>query len=233
MKKLLIATHNPGKFKEIVALFEGLNLFLKDGAKLKSKKSSVEFVSLSDLGVTEDYEEVGESFEENALGKARFYSKLTGLAAVADDSGLFVNALKGELGVKTRRWGAGKSASDAQWLVFFMDRLKEEEDRSASFVCAAALAMPEESVEEDSSRVGKKDRVIFPAFEKVFFGEIEGVITKTIEGPLYPGIPVSSVFIPVGADRVFTLMTKGEKNRFSHRGAAFAQVLEELKSKLN
>ncbi len=74
------------------------------------------FVSLNDEHITEDVEENGETYEENAIIKAEFFGRLTSLPTIADDSGILVDALEGELGVKTRRWGAGAQASDDEWL---------------------------------------------------------------------------------------------------------------------
>src|SRR3989338_9931547 len=114
--KILIATKNHGKFEEIREMLGGLK---------------AEFVSLEEVGTYEDFPEHGDSFEENALGKARFYSALwaqtaANAAVVADDSGIFVEALGDELGLKTRRWGAGHEASDEEWLAHFFGGKAEE-----------------------------------------------------------------------------------------------------------
>ncbi len=190
--KLLIATRNPGKFEEIRTMLAGL------------EAKGVEFVSLADLGVEDECVEDGETFEANALLKACFYAKLSRLPTVSDDSGLFVDALKGELGVKTRRWGAGEKATDEEWLDFFMQRMVLEENRRAEFICAAAYVNKEE--------------------ERVFFGETKGEITRKIEAPVKPGIPLSSVFCPQGYAKVYAALTVEEKNQLSHRGKAFAAL---------
>jgi len=190
---ILIATRNPGKFHEIKELMSVLNAV---------------FVSLDDVGAVGDFEETGETFEENALGKARFFAMQTGMTTVADDSGVFINALSNELGVKTRRWGAGKDASDEEWLAYFMNRMNEEEDRQARFVCAAAL------VQSGS--------------EEIFIGETHGLITHELESPIQAGIPLSSVFRPQGCDKVYTALTTEEKNQLSHRGSAFNQLITHL-----
>lgn len=191
--KILIATTNPGKFKGILETFGAFE---------------AEFVSLSDLGIVQDFEEVGESFSEIALGKARFYHGLSGLPTVADDSGIIVEALAGELGLKTRRWGAGAAASDEEWLKVFMDRMKEEVNRNAEFICAAAY------VSGDT--------------EQVFEGRTAGAITTTVEAPLYAGIPLSSVFKPEGYDRVYAALSPDEKHAASHRAKAFSNLLKFL-----
>lgn len=191
--KILIATTNPGKFKGIL---DALNLF------------EAEFVSLADLGITQDFEEVGDSFSEIALGKARFYNGLSGLPTVADDSGIIVEALAGELGLKTRRWGAGAQASDEEWLRVFMDRMKDEANRNAEFICAAAY--------------------VFGDVEHAFEGRTAGLITATAEAPLHAGIPLSSVFRPEGYDKVYMALSSEEKNEASHRAKAFSKLLNFL-----
>lgn len=169
-----------------------------------------EFLSLADVGITEDFPEEGASFEENALGKARFYGAKSGLPTVADDSGIFVEALADELGVKTRRWGAGEQASDEEWLDHFLKRIEKEKNKKAEFVCAAAYSGP----------LG----------EHVFFGETKGILTEQPEVPVKKGIPLSSVFKPEGYDMVYAALSSAEKNQLSHRGKAFAQLLTFLKN---
>ncbi len=191
---ILIATQNPGKFKEIYEVLESL---------------PAKFYSLSDFGIREAASEEGQSFSDVALGKARFYAKKSGLVTLADDSGIIVEALAGELGLRTRRWGAGEKASDEEWMAHFMQRMAAERNRRAKFVCAAALVMP--------------------SSEKVFLGETEGVISEQLEAPIQPGIPLSSVFKPVGYDVVYAALPVSEKNGLSHRGKAFIQALEHLK----
>ncbi|MFA4815506.1 MAG: non-canonical purine NTP pyrophosphatase [Candidatus Gracilibacteria bacterium] len=188
--KILIATKNPGKYEEIR---EMLGQF------------PAEFLSLADAGITEDFVEEGVSFEENALGKARFYSKKSGLPTVADDSGIFVEALVDELGIKTRRWGVGEQATDKEWLQHFLKRMEKEKNRNATFVCAAAYAGP----------LG----------EHVFLGETRGTLTKKPEVPVKPGIPLSSVFKPQACAKVYAALSPTEKNRLSHRGKAFQKLL--------
>ncbi len=193
--KVLIATKNPGKFSEIREMLGTLE---------------ADFVSLSDIGISEDFIEEGASFAENAQGKARFYAQLSRLPTVSDDSGIFVEALGGELGVKTRRWGAGDMASDEEWLAHFMKRMASEKNRKAKFICAAAYVSGDE--------------------EKVFLGETEGTITETIEAPVKAGIPLSSVFKPLGHEKVFAALSAVEKNELSHRGKAFSNLLHFLKN---
>lgn len=195
--KILVATKNPGKFKGIQDTLSEL---------------PVQFLSLDQLGITAEFEENGKDFSEIALKKALFYHKLSGLPTVADDSGIFVEALKDELGSKTRRWGAGPQASDEEWLRVFMNRLGKETRRHAEFICAAAF-------------VNGKERVVFE-------GRTKGVITMKIEAPLYPGVPLSSVFKPADCDKVYAALSTEEKKQFSHRGKAFGQLFHYLKTRV-
>lgn len=190
MQELLIATKNPGKYREIAEALNGLPFRL---------------VFLKDLSVEDaDFVEDGETFSENAYKKAKYYFGKTGLPTLAEDSGIVVDSLSGELGVKTRRWGAGELASDEEWIEFFMRRMADVSERTAKFICSACLLTDEE-----------------PLF---FEGETRGEITKELLVPLTAGIPLSSCFLPEGLDRVYAALTPEEKNRISHRGKAMGQV---------
>ncbi len=193
--KILIATGNSGKFKEISGILKGL---------------AHEFVSFGDLGIDTFFEEEGETFEEVALAKARHFSKLSGLPTLADDSGIFVDALARELGVKTRRWGAGAESTDKEWLEHFMRRMEKEENRNAKFICAAAYVNGDH--------------------EQIFAEETLGVITENIEVDIKAGLPLSSVFKPLGYDTVYSALSDEEKSKISHRGKAFAKILNHLKN---
>lgn len=168
-----------------------------------------ETLSLRDVDVDEsELEENGETYRENALIKARFYFEKTGLTTLADDSGIFVNALEGELGVKTRRWGAGSDVSDQEWLEFFINRMREERDRRAKFHSCICLFNNE--------------------IEEYFEGECLGNLADEVLAPIKAGVPLSSVFIPDGYERVHSALSIEEKNRVSHRGKALAALREYL-----
>ena len=197
MMDILVGTRNPGKLNEIKKLLGPLGLNVH---------------SPEEMGITNDFEETGKSFEENALGKARvFYNHLEKkMPVVADDSGLFVEALKDELGVKTRRFGAGADANDEEWLTHFMERMNGEDCRSGKFVCAIAY------VTED--------------LEELFVGENPGDISAKQETDIVPGIPLSSVFRPLGYDKVYSALPDEEKNKISHRGKAFHKLINYLQN---
>lgn len=194
MQKILVATHNAGKFKELMEVLEELPF---------------KFVSLNDEKITEDVEETGTTFEENAILKAEFFGQMTGLPTIADDSGIHVDALNGELGVKTRRWGAGAKASDQEWLDFFLKRMETEKNRRAEFVTNVAFYQPGEQT-------------------LTFQGECVGQILTQPQTEIELGIPLSSVFLPDGKEKVFSALNKTEKNEISHRGKAIKKCYDYL-----
>ncbi len=195
-KKLVIATSNPGKFNEIMEVMHDVPFLV---------------VSSRDLNLNNDVDENGETYEENAVKKVRHYFDQTGFLTLAEDSGIQVDALSGELGVKTRRWGAGESAGDEEWIDFFLEALKDvpDEKRTARFICCAAV-------------MNEKGEY------KLFKGVTEGVLTRDLRAPIYKGLPISSCFIPEGYDKVYAALGIEQKNNVSHRGKAMHEVREFL-----
>ena len=196
LRKLVIATSNAGKLREIMEVMHGLPLDIVSSADLKLSN-----------GVNED----GETYRDNALAKVCFYHEQTGFLTLAEDSGIIVDALEGELGVKTRRWGAGEKASDEEWIEYFLDALQDVPDelRTARFICCAAL-------------MNEKGDIHF------YEGVTEGLITRNLQAPMYAGLPISSCFIPTGFQKVYAALGIEEKNRVSHRGKAMHAVKEAL-----
>src|SRR3989338_5585840 len=128
MQKLLIATTNKGKLKE-------LSEFLSD--------LPAQLLSLKDVGITDDVEEAGKTYEENSQLKALFYAKKSGLPAIADDGGLEIFALGGAPGVKSRRW-LGYDATDEELINHMIKVSKNlpKDNRKASFRTVVALGLP-------------------------------------------------------------------------------------------
>jgi XTP/dITP diphosphohydrolase len=187
--KLVIASHNPGKVREIAELLQGRGL---------------EVVSAADLDLPEP-EETGTTFVANAELKALQAADLSGLPALADDSGLCVDALGGDPGIFSARWaGEAKDFDLAMRLV--EDRLGEEPDapRDAHFVCALALAWPDGHVEW-------------------FEGRVEGGLVWPPRGP--NGFGYDAMFLPDGHDRTFGEMEFAEKHSIGHRADAFRQLV--------
>lgn len=190
MRELLIATKNPGKFNEISEVLSGLPF---------------ELVFLGNLDVDdEDFVEDGETFAENAYKKARYFADKLAMPALAEDSGIMIDALEGELGLKTRRWGAGEHANDEEWIEYFMNRMENEKERGAKFVCSSCYLSGDT--------------------ELYFEGETSGVITAKLMAPIKEGLPLSSCFLPEGCEKVYAALSEEEKNRVSHRGKAIREV---------
>jgi len=196
--QLLLATANPSKVRELTAALADLNCEIR---------------TLTDFPELEMPEETGETFEENAKLKVEFCARETGLPALADDSGILVEALPNELGVRTVRFGAGENASDAEWLAHFLERMSGTKNRRAKFVCVLALARANSPTE-------------------FFRGEISGEILEKIDAPILPRIPLSSVFRADGAGKVFAAMSENEKAQFSHRGRAMKKTKQKLQELL-
>ncbi|MBI5156311.1 non-canonical purine NTP pyrophosphatase [Candidatus Peregrinibacteria bacterium] len=194
--KLLLATSNKGKIQEMREALNGCGL---------------EILDPHDLPDVIAPHETGDTFLENAVQKARYYFERTKLPVVADDSGIIVEALKDELGIHTRRWGAGKDVSDAEWIDFFLDRMKRESNKRARFVCVLAY-------------INEKGEL------HTFEGSCDGVLTGKPEAEYLPGLPLSACFRPDGSDKVFSALSVEEKNQFSHRGRALHKFKEFFQS---
>ncbi|HRH94138.1 MAG TPA: non-canonical purine NTP pyrophosphatase [Candidatus Peribacteria bacterium] len=192
--RLLAGTNNKGKLIEIRESLAGL---------------PIELVGPADLGIQSDPDEHGTTFKENALIKARHFHQLSGLPTMADDSGIVVDALKGELGISTRRWGAGPKATDQEWIDYFLKRMANENNKKATFVCCIAY------IDQQGQ-------------EHIFNGACSGIITDTLEAGYLPGLPISACFRPDGYSVVYSAMKVEQKNSTSHRGRALALFREFL-----
>lgn len=186
--RLVVATHNPGKARELAAILE----------------DRFELVTAGELGLPEP-EETETTFVGNALLKARAAARGSGLIALADDSGLSVNALGGAPGVLSARWaGPGKDFGVA------MDRVETEltaaggDDASAYFTCALAVAWPDEG----------------PAL--VVEGRLDGRLVFPRRGDR--GFGYDPIFVPEGGRETFGEMDPEAKDAMSHRALAFAKL---------
>ena len=187
--KLLIASHNQGKVLEIADLLSGL---------------AIEVIGARDLGL-EEPEETGQNFIENAVLKAELAAKSAHLPALADDSGLVVNALGGAPGIYSARWaGPDKDFNHAMRRVSEALLLSGNPDRSCSFVCALALAWPDGHTES-------------------FEGRVDGTVTWPARGQ--NGFGYDALFTPIGHQQTFGEMNPADKHKMSHRADAFAQLL--------
>ena len=191
--KVVLATHNVHKVRELRRILDGLD---------------IELLSADDVEVP-DVEETGATFEENALLKARATAAATGTVAIADDSGLEVDALDNAPGVRSARF-AGSHGNDAANLALVLALLEDVNQRTGRFVCAAALVTPDG--EEHTVR-----------------GVLAGVITEGPRGG--GGFGYDPIFQPDGDDRTTAEMRPEEKDAISHRGEAFRglrDVIERL-----
>lgn len=155
LKKLLIATTNAGKLRELTEFLSG---------------APVELVSLVDLHITQHPAETGETFEENAILKAKFYQKLSGLPTLADDGGLEIDALEGAPGVRSHRWvDPARESSEEELIAFTIKKLEgiSLEKRQAQLRVVLALAFPDGKTVtvEDASR-GVIPLQAYPKWEK-------------------------------------------------------------------
>ncbi len=195
--EIVLATKNRKKIEEIKKICETTGTDFK-------------IYTLDDFPGCGDVEEDGETFEANAVKKAVYISKSTGMTALADDSGLEVDALNGAPGVFSARY-AGPSADDRANLEKLLQEMRDVPpgERGARFVCCIAMASGDEV--------------------RTFFGYVEGVIGTEPRGE--NGFGYDPVFYPKGHDRSFAEMTESEKNALSHRGAALRELQKYLLKK--
>ncbi|MDE2823472.1 MAG: RdgB/HAM1 family non-canonical purine NTP pyrophosphatase, partial [Chloroflexota bacterium] len=168
-------------------------------------------VSLSDVGIDVDVDETGVTYAENATLKAVAYAKLSGLPTLADDSGLEVDGLDGEPGVRSARY-AGEDANDDDRIAFLLQKLNNipREKWTARFRCVIALTRPDASVE-------------------LYEGRCEGVITDRPRGA--SGFGYDPLFYIPDMDRTMAELSFDEKNRVSHRGRASQSVIAALRGR--
>jgi len=188
---LVIATSNPGKTAEIRDLLKGFPIDIKN---------------LDDFGPIPPVVEDGDTFDENAYKKASFVSKILGLPALADDSGLVVEALGGAPGVYSARY-AGENASDRQRYTKLLDEMKGHTNRQAAFECVLSLAVPTGAALTYEARC-------------------EGVIAEKPAGD--GGFGYDPVFYYPPLKKTFGELSREEKSRISHRGKALGELKAEL-----
>lgn len=190
MEKLIVASKNKGKLREVAEILDGI----------------FTVVPMSEMGIDADIEEDGETFADNALIKARYVYRQTGLAALADDSGLCVDALGGAPGVYSARY-AGEHGNDKANNALLLRNLEGVRDRTARFVSAVALCSPRGEWVATGETVGR-----------ILFGE-EG------EG----GFGYDPLFYSADLQKSFGIATPEEKNGVSHRGRALRALLAQVK----
>ena len=212
-KQLVLATQNLGKIKEFERLLQSANL-------------EIDVLGLKDFPDMPDVEETGSTFAENSLLKARAIAQFTGLPALADDSGLCVDALGGDPGIYSARWSGvhgDDQANTSKVLAQLreLDALSQSQshsqlgrvDRSARFVCSVALVFPADHLQQGREIVHEAD----------IAGEI-------IDQPIGTnGFGYDPIFRPTGYELTTAQMDSQTKDRISHRGQALAKILPQIK----
>ena len=200
MRKLVLATRNQGKVKEFQRL-------------IQEHSQDIEVIGLDSFPELPEIEEAGDSFEANALLKARAVAEFTGLPALADDSGLCVDALNGEPGIYSARW-AGVHGDDVANNAKLLDKLSGVNQRGAKFQCVVALVIPKENGEQ----------VLIET------GSISGFIVDEPRGE--HGFGYDPLFAPHGSSFTFGEFSHGEKDKISHRGQAFRKIAPRISKSL-
>jgi XTP/dITP diphosphohydrolase len=188
---LVLATRNQGKTFEIRDLLAGF---------------PVEIKNLDDFGPLPEVQEDGETFDDNAYKKASFTSKILGIPALADDSGLVVEALDGAPGVLSARY-AGENASDDQRCAKLLKEMADKNNRRAAFECVISIAVPSG-----------------PAL--TYEGRCEGLIAKRPAGR--NGFGYDPIFFYPPLKKTFAQLTRKEKSRVSHRARALNEMKQEF-----
>ncbi|MCK0176480.1 MULTISPECIES: RdgB/HAM1 family non-canonical purine NTP pyrophosphatase [Mycobacteriaceae] len=197
MTRLLVASRNRKKLAELQRVLDAAGI------------SGLTLLSLDDVAPFDEAPETGATFEENALAKARDAYRATGMASLADDSGIEVDALNGMPGVLSARW-AGEHGRDEANTALLLAQLRDVPDgrRGGGFVSACALV---------------NDRG-----EAVVRGVWRGSIVRAARGD--GGFGYDPVFLPDGSDRTAAELTPEEKDAASHRGRALAQLVPALRA---
>lgn len=188
---IILATRNQGKVKEITELLNGYDIEIK---------------SLNDFGPIPTVEETGNTFEDNAYIKAHFTARVLGLPAIADDSGLLVEALDGSPGVYSARY-AGEGATDKENNTKLLSKMEGKANRKAHFETALIIAVPRG-----------------PAL--TYIGKVEGEISESPQGN--NGFGYDPLFYYPPMSKTFAQMTGEEKNSISHRGKAIKELKGEF-----
>ncbi|WP_227998837.1 RdgB/HAM1 family non-canonical purine NTP pyrophosphatase [Nocardia australiensis] len=195
-RRVLVASRNAKKLNELRRILDDAGI------------AGIEIIGLDDVPAYDEAPETGATFEENALAKARDGAAATGLACVADDSGISVDALNGMPGVLSARW-AGRHGADEANNVLLLAQLGDvpDERRGAQFVSACALVVP-------------------GGAETVVRGEWPGAIARKPVGE--GGFGYDPLFVPDGGEVSAAQLTPAEKNAVSHRGRALTRLVPVL-----
>lgn len=187
-KTIVVASHNAGKVEELVGLLAPYGVAVKSAAELNLPEP----------------EETGDTFVANAELKATAAVEASGMAALADDSGIAIHGLGGEPGIYSARW-AGPEKDFSLAMARVNEELGQNPDRTASFVCALSLAWPDGHIES-------------------FLGTVDGTVVWPPRGT--NGFGYDPMFLPLGGSRTFGEMSFAEKQPLTHRSHAFHQLID-------
>jgi len=213
----VLATRNAGKLAELDRILVAVG-------------TDIDIVGLDEFPDAPDVPETGLTFADNALLKARAIAAYTGLPAVADDSGLAVDALHGMPGVLSARW-AGKHGDDHANLELVLGQLGDVHERGAAFICVAALAVPDHAVEGGALEGGaleggaleggavEDSAVKSSSREWTTTGVLAGTLIRAPRGT--NGFGYDPIFVPEGLSATTAELLPAEKDAISHRGRAF------------
>ncbi len=203
MKKILLATHNRAKLNELI---KGAEPLIKKGVRV---------VSLNDLKITQEPEETGKTFKENARLKAKFYGHLTQLPTIADDGGLTIDALGGQPGIKSRRW-IGENATDEERINYTLKRMGNlpKEKRTAYLRAAICFYNP------------GNGRIICEE------NNIKGHIAKEPSQKRIKQYPYRSLLIVDEFNKYYDELTEEEHEKINHRLKAMRKIVKKINSEI-
>ena len=202
-RRIALATQNRGKIAE----FERL---------LAEYASDVQVLGLADFPDMPDVDETGSTFADNSLLKARAVSAFTGLPALADDSGLCIDALGGAPGIFSARY-SGVHGDDGANIRKVLTELEQSEERSAHFICVVALVLPDSEGNEGTAIIEE--------------GKLFGTIVRQPRGDA--GFGYDPIFLPAGYELTLGEFGAGEKDRISHRGKALRAIAPQISALLS
>lgn len=201
--KILIATKNPGKAKELRGILEG----------------TFEVVSLADLQNAPDVEEAGKTFEENSLLKAKTYFEWSGIPSVADDGGLEIDALGGEPGVKSRRWPSFAEATEGK---------PGSEKTDQELIDLALQKLEGVPPEKRTARLRTVGTYYDGTHVLAAAGSIEGSIVEHRPAVCEPGYPFRAIFWVPRFGKVYSDLTHEEHDAVNHRRAAYGELIKKI-----
>jgi len=189
--RLLIATHNPGKLHDYLQFTKGL---------------PIEIVSLKDIGMIQEFEEVYSTMEENARGKAEFYGKLSGLPTLSDDSGIEIPYYNMEPGANTKHW-AGDNVSNEDYFKFILEKIRAipEGNRQAQFRAVQAYF--------DGKKTHTSEAIV------------KGILTPTPHETETPGFPWKRVFVLPELNKKYEELSEEEHKQYNHRKIALDKLI--------